>query len=44
MAWENTTAYYKIRAMNGRINVVQGGTSAGKTYDIVGMLADLSFD
>lgn len=44
MAWENTTAYYKIRAMDGRINVVQGGTSAGKTYDIVGMLADLSFD
>lgn len=44
MAWKNTTAYYKIRAMDGRINVVQGGTSAGKTYDIVGMLADLSFD
>lgn len=44
MSWTNTTAYYKIRAMNGRINVVQGGTSAGKTYDIVGMLADLSFD
>lgn len=44
MAWVDTDAYFKIRDMNGRINVVQGGTSAGKTYDIVAMLADMSFD
>lgn len=44
MAWFDTDAYFKIRDMNGRINVVQGGTSAGKTYDIVAMLADMSFD
>lgn len=44
MPWKNTTAYYKIREMNGRINVIQGGTSAGKTFDTVGMIADLTFD
>ena len=44
MRWQYTTAYYKIRAMNARINVVQGGTSAGKTYDIMAMIADFSFD
>lgn len=44
MAWVDTEAYFKIREMDNRINVVQGGTSAGKTYDICAILADLSFD
>ena len=44
MAFRYTTNYYKIRKQNSRININQGGTSAGKTYNIVGTLADLSFD
>lgn len=44
MAWVDTESYFKIREMDGRINVIQGGTSAGKTYDICAILADLSFD
>lgn len=44
MAWVDTDSYFKIKEMDGRINVVQGGTSAGKTYDICAILADISFD
>lgn len=44
MRWQDTETYFKIREMDSRINVVQGGTSAGKTYNIMAMLADLSFD
>ena len=35
MTLQETTALRKIRAMKKRIRVVQGGTSAGKTYDIL---------
>lgn len=35
MTLQETTALRKIRAMKNRIRVVQGGTSAGKTYDIL---------
>ena len=42
--WVDTESYFKIREKNSRIVVVQGGTSAGKTYDICAILADLSFD
>ena len=31
MAFGKTTAYYKIKALDKRIRVLQGGTSAGKT-------------
>ena len=44
MAFQFTTNYYSIRKQNARININQGGTSAGKTYNIVAMLADLSFE
>lgn len=43
-AWTDTAAYFKIKRLKKRYRVVQGGTSAGKTYDITAMLADLSFD
>jgi phage terminase large subunit len=42
--WVDTESYFKIRECEKRIVVVQGGTSAGKTYDICAILADLSFD
>ena len=35
MILQETTALRKIRAMKKRIRVVQGGTSAGKTFDIL---------
>lgn len=35
MILQETTALQKIRAMKKRIRVVQGGTSAGKTFDIL---------
>lgn len=35
MILRETTALKKIRALDKRIRVVQGGTSAGKTYDIL---------
>ncbi len=35
MTFENTTALEKISALNKRIRVVQGGTSAGKTIAIL---------
>lgn len=38
-----TTALDKIYAMNHRINIVQGGTSAGKTIGILIRVIDLSF-
>ena len=37
-----TTATKKIMAMDGRINIVRGGTSASKTYSIMGMLQSLA--
>ena len=42
--WVDTESYFKIKEKTKRIVVVQGGTSAGKTYDICAILADLSFD
>lgn len=42
--WVDTESYFKIKEQEKRIVVVQGGTSAGKTYDICAILADLSFD
>lgn len=44
MTWIDTESYFKIAEMDNRINVIQGGTSAGKTYDICAILADMSFD
>ena len=44
MPWIDTTNYFKIRKQNKRINVNQGGTSSGKTYNIMAILADMSFD
>lgn len=35
-----TTAIKKLRAIQARIKVIQGGTSAGKTYGIVPLLID----
>ena len=35
MTLQETTALRKIRALKKRIRIVQGGTSAGKTYDIL---------
>ena len=35
MMLQETTALRKIRALKKRIRIVQGGTSAGKTYDIL---------
>lgn len=35
MILQETTALRKIRALKKRIRIVQGGTSAGKTYDIL---------
>lgn len=39
---QDTTAFEKIENMNARINIVQGGTSAGKTWDILGILNDIA--
>lgn len=39
---QDTTAFEKIESMNARINIVQGGTSAGKTWDILGILNDIA--
>lgn len=38
--FKRTTAINKIRKMEKRIKVVQGGTSAGKTYAIIPILID----
>ncbi len=43
MGLTQTNCYTKIARMNGRINVVQGGTSAGKTFNILAMLLTCSF-
>lgn len=40
MAFVYTTAIKKIRAIDKRIKVVQGGTSSGKTYAIIPILID----
>lgn len=42
--YSDTTALEKIEALNKRINIIQGGTSAGKTISILIMLLDLSFE
>lgn len=42
--YSDTTALEKIEALDGRINIVQGGTGAGKTTDILIGLLDLSFE
>lgn len=39
---QDTTAFEKIENMKARINIVQGGTSAGKTWDILGILNDIA--
>lgn len=44
MVWKDTTNYFKIRKQHARININQGGTSAGKTFDIVAIIADMTFD
>lgn len=42
--YADTSALEKIEKMGGRINVVQGGTGAGKTTDILITILDLSFE
>lgn len=42
--FQDTTALQKIEELNQRINVIQGGTSAGKTISLLIMLIDLSFE
>lgn len=39
---QDTTAFEKIENMKARINIIQGGTSAGKTWDILGILNDIA--
>lgn len=39
---QDTTAFEKIEKMDARINIVQGGTSAGKTWDILAILMDIA--
>lgn len=39
---QDTTAFEKIENMSARINIVQGGTSAGKTWDILAILMDIA--
>ena len=38
--FKRTTAINKILALSKRIKVIQGGTSAGKTYGIIPVLID----
>lgn len=40
---QDTTALEKIEAMDGRINIIQGGARAGKTSAMLIVLCDLSF-
>lgn len=42
--YSDTTALEKIEALDKRINIIQGGTSAGKTISILIMILDLSFE
>jgi len=42
MSYQLTQATRKIRALEGRIRIVQGGTSAGKTIGILQHLIDLA--
>lgn len=39
---QDTTAFEKIEKMSARICIVQGGTSAGKTWDILAILMDIA--
>lgn len=39
---QDTTAFQKIESMNSRINVIQGGTSAGKTISMLMLLLDVA--
>lgn len=38
--FKRTTAVNKIRALNSRIKIIQGGTSASKTFSILAVLID----
>lgn len=40
----DTTSLEKIEAISARIGIIQGGTSAAKTFSMMIMLIDLSFD
>lgn len=40
MAYGKTTAYYRIKALNKPVRVIQGGTSAGKTIAILLILLE----
>lgn len=40
--FQYTTAIRKIRAMKSRIKIIQGGSSAGKTYGILPVLIDMA--
>lgn len=42
--FRDTTAFEKIEALQKRISVIQGGTSAGKTISLLFCLIDLSFE
>jgi phage terminase large subunit len=38
--FKRTTSINKILSLNGRIKIIQGGTSAGKTFGILPILID----
>lgn len=42
--FQDTTALERIEAMDARVNIIQGGARAGKTFAILIMLIDLSFE
>lgn len=42
MSYGKTTAYHKIKALNERIRIIQGGTSAGKTIAILLILLEIA--
>lgn len=44
MKYEDTSAFERIEEMGGRINIIQGGTGAGKTTSVLAMISDLSFE
>lgn len=44
MMFCDTTSFEKIEELDQRINVIQGGTSAGKTISMMMLLTDLSFE
>ena len=42
MSFKYTTAIKRIRRMTARKKVIQGGTSAGKTYAILAVLINIA--